>query len=240
MAYDQLLALGGPYLGVFLVLMACGLGLPLPEDVPLLTSGFLVHMGLARLGFMIPVAMAGVLTGDCTLFFMGRKLGHHVVEHRIFRRAVNPARLLMAERLFQKHGIKIVFVGRFLPGLRSMIFMAAGVLRVRFGTFIGVNGMAACISVPTLVVLGYLFGNNLDKIKHEVRTATHFIVLAIVLVVLGGLGLYLHRRQKRLIADAEANGQVDAQMLAEMPPHGNLAPDPPAVVESDPPSDKPV
>ena len=237
MGYQQLLALGGPYVGVFLVLLACGMGLPLPEDVPLLTGGFMVHLGLARLSLMIPIAMIGVLGGDSALFWLGRKLGHHVVEHRFFRRAVNPARLLMAERLFQKHGIKIVFAARFLPGLRSMIFMAAGVLRVQYATFIGVDGLAACLSVPTLIVLGKVFGHNLDKIKHEVRTASHFIALAIVLIALGSLGMYLHRRQKRLIAEAEANGQIDANALTQMPPQANLAADPPPDA---PPADKPA
>jgi membrane protein DedA with SNARE-associated domain len=237
MAYEQMLALGGPYLGVFLVLMACGWGLPLPEDVPLLTSGFLVHKGMASLTFMIPVAMAGVLGGDCSLFFLGRRFGHHAVEHRFFRRVVKPARLLMAERLFQKHGIKIIFVGRYLPGLRSMIFMAAGVLKVPFTTFIAVNGLAACVSVPTLVILGKVFGSNFDKIKSEVREVTHFIVLAVLLVALAGLGLYLHRRQKRLIADAGLNGKIDAETLAQMPPQADLSADPPAA-EADAPPEK--
>jgi membrane protein DedA with SNARE-associated domain len=215
---QQLVSLAGAYLGIFLVLLACSLGLPMPEDVPLLFSGFLVHRGMAHLAIMIPIAMAGVLGGDCILFYMGKRFGHHVVELRLFRRVVNPSRLLLAERLFQKHGIKIIFVGRFLPGLRPMIFMAAGVLRVPFATFIGVNGLAACISVPVLVTLGKVFGNNLDKIKGEVRTATHFIVLSILLATLVALGVYFHRRQKRLMADAGVNGQISPEALAHMPP----------------------
>jgi membrane protein DedA with SNARE-associated domain len=240
MGYEQLLHWGGPYLGVFLVLLACGLGLPLPEDVPLLSGGFMVHKGLARLEFMIPVALAGVLGGDCILFFLGRKFGHHIVEHRLLRRVVNPPRLLKAEQLFQQHGIKIIFVGRFLPGLRSMIFMAAGVLRVPFSAFIAVNGLAACVSVPTLIVLGRFFGHNMDKLRSEVRTVTHYIVLALLVAAFVGMGVLLHRRQKRLLADAGGDGQpVAPKDLAHLPPQADLASDPRPVMDVDPPLDRP-
>jgi membrane protein DedA with SNARE-associated domain len=224
MALDELFSLAGPYLGIFLVLLACSLGLPLPEDVPLLTGGFLVHKGLAHVPFMIPVAMAGVLGGDCILFYMGKRFGHHVVELRLFRRMVRPSRLLMAERLFAKHGVKILFIGRFLPGLRPMIFMAAGVLRVPFSTFIMVNGLAACISVPTLIILGNIFGSNLDVIEGRVRTASQSIVLGAVAAMLVALGIFFHRRQKKLMADVRVNGPIDSKTLADMPPQGSPRP----------------
>jgi membrane protein DedA with SNARE-associated domain len=213
MSYEQ-----WPYLGVFFVLLACGLGLPLPEDVPLLTGGLLVHEGLARLPIMIAVAMAGVLAGDCVLFGLGRKWGHRVVEHRFFRRVVNPPRLVTAERLFQRHGIKIIFVGRFLPGLRPMIFMAAGVLRVPFSTFLLVNGFAACISVPLLVFLGKLFGHNIDRIRADVRAVTHVILFAVLIAAMVAAAVYLHRRQKRLMSTAGVEPDIDADKLVQMPP----------------------
>lgn len=211
MSYEQ-----WPYLGVFLVLLACSLGLPLPEDVPLLTAGVLVHKDLATLWWMIPVAMVGVLGGDCVLFFVGQKLGHRVIGHRFFKRVVNPSRLATAERLFHRHGIKIIFIGRFLPGLRPMIFMAAGVLKVPFRAFIGVNGLAACISVPTLVILGKVFGDSYERIKGDVRTATHGIVVAIIVFGLIVGGIALHRRQKRLVADLDAGSRAPQQNPAAL------------------------
>lgn len=213
MSYEQ-----WPYLGVFLVLLACGLGLPLPEDIPLLTGGWLVHQELAHLYLMIPVAILGVLGGDCILFSLGKRFGHRIVEHRFLRRIVNPARLLVAERLFERHGIKIIFIGRFLPGLRPMIFMAAGVLRVPLVTFLGVNGFAACISVPVLIVLGMVFGENLERIQSDVRKVSHLLVFIVLasLLILGVI--YFHRRQKRLLAEAGIVGKIGPDTLAQTPP----------------------
>ncbi len=194
------------YLAVFAVIMAAGLGLPLPEDVPLLTGGYLCYAGYANVLIMIAVGMTGVLLGDTILFTVGRKLGHNVLRRRFFRRMVNPGRLILAERLFARHGVKIIFAGRFLPGLRPMIFMAAGVLRVPFSTFLLVNGFAACISVPTLILLGNFFGYKLEAIKSEVRHLTHFLVLGIAVAALVAIGFYLHHRQKILIAKVQLDG----------------------------------
>jgi membrane protein DedA with SNARE-associated domain len=220
MSYEQ-----WPYLGVLAVLIAASLGLPLPEDIPLLTGGYLCHKGQAALPAMIAVGLLGVLSGDIMLFNVGRRLGHRVVRHRFLRRLVNPRQLLMAEELFARHGVKIIFAGRFLPGLRPMIFMAAGVLRVRPAVFVLVNGTAACISVPSLVILGYVFGGSLDQIKRDVRLASHAIGIALIVVALVGAGIWLHRRQRKLMETAHIPDSIDPEKLIETPPPGTTAPD---------------
>ncbi len=206
------------YLGILLWLIACSLGLPFPEDVPLLAGGLLCYKGLARVWLMIPIAMVGVLSGDFFLYWLGKRFGHHVVEHRILRRLINPSRLVTAERLFTRHGIKIIFIGRFLPGLRPMIWVACGVLRVPFWIFAMVNGAAACISVPTLILLGRFFGHSIDRVQQDVRTVTHMILIAAGAGVLIAAAVYFHRRQKRLIAAAGGEPPVDAETLAHLPP----------------------
>lgn len=206
-----------PYLGVFVMLVAASFGMPIPEDVPLLTGGYLCHAGYTTIWGMIAVGLVGVLIGDVCLFTMGRRFGHHVVEHRFIRRLIHPSRLLVAERMFARHGVKIIFAGRFLPGLRPMIFVASGVLKVRPVTFLAVNGAAACISVPTLVLLGNVFGT---KIVGEVRSVTHIAVMAAAVLALVAGGIYLHRRQKRIVARAGISAHIDADTLAHLPPGG--------------------
>jgi membrane protein DedA with SNARE-associated domain len=199
-------------------LIAASFGVPIPEDIPLLTGGYLCHIGRASVPIMILTGVTGVLIGDVFLFTIGRRFGHHIVEHRFMRRLVNPRRLLMAEQLFARHGVKILFVGRFLPGLRPMIFMAAGVLSVRPLVFVCVNGSAACLSVSLLVMLGKVFGGSLDQIKSDVRLATH--AFAVILIALGLVcgGLYLHRRQRRLMETADVPSKIERAELAGLPP----------------------
>lgn len=206
------------YLGILLWLTLCSLGLPLPEDVPLLAGGLLCYKGHASVWLMIPICMIGVLGGDFFLFWLGRHFGHHIVEHRFFRKLINPSRLLMAERLFEKHGVKIIFIGRFLPGLRPMIWVACGVLQVRTWVFASVNGLAACVSVPTLVLLGRFFGHSIDRVQQDVRQVSHMVLLVVAVAALAGVGIYFHRRQKRLIDAAGGEPTVDAETLSHLPP----------------------
>lgn len=227
-----------PYLCVLVVLIATSFGMPIPEDISLLTGGYLCNRGLASLYIMIAVGMVGVLAGDVVLFTLGRVFGHRVVEHRVVRRLVHPSRLLLAEHLFQRHGVKIIFAGRFLPGLRPMIWVASGVLKVRFWKFAAVNGFAACISVPTLIVLGKVFGHNLDKLKSEVRTVTHLLVLVILTVGLAAFTIYWHRRQKRMLALAGLDRKIDRETLIDLPPGGNVPiPEPDMEDQESPPPD---
>jgi len=207
-----------PYLGVLLVLLAAGFGLPVPEDVPLLTGGYLCHAGFGNLYVMILIGLVGVLTGDTVLFIIGQKFGHHVVEHRWIRRMVNPPRLLLAERMFQRHGIKIVFAGRFLPVLRPMIFMAAGVLKAPFSRFIMINGFAACLSVPTLILLGNFFGHNIEQLHSDVRMVTHTLALAVLLIAAVGVVVFIYRRQHRLMRSAGVDEKVNKSTLAKLDP----------------------
>jgi len=224
MTYEQ-----WPYLGVFVMLVAASFGMPIPEDVPLLTGGYLCHVGHTTIWGMLVVGFVGVLTGDVCLFMIGRRFGHHVVEHPFIRRLIDPSRLLVAERMFAKHGVKIIFIGRFLPGLRPMIFTASGVLKVRPVTFLVVNGAAACISVPTLVLLGNFLGT---KVVGEMRLVTHMAVIAAAVIALVAGGIYLHRRRKRIVARAGISGRIDAKTFARLPPGGETSYPPPELIPS--------
>ncbi len=200
-----------PYLAILLWLIAAGFGFPIPEDALLLTGGYLCHRGLAQLPLMMIVGFAGVLVGDLALYAMGRRWGRQIVRHRIVRRMITPLRLRMAESLFRKHGVKILFFARFLPGLRAVIFATAGVLRVPISTFTVVNGLAACISVPIFVLLGHYFGHSIEQIKRDVRFAGHLVLFTVLMTSLIVLTLYLYRRQRVMIATAETDTEVSAE-----------------------------
>ena len=61
---------------IFGILVACGLGVPFPEDVSLITGGFLVFRGSANLPLMVATGFLGILTGDSIIFWAGRRLGN--------------------------------------------------------------------------------------------------------------------------------------------------------------------
>ncbi len=178
------------YLGLFVVLMLCGLGMPIPEDIALLAGGYLVHRGITRYPITLAVSLLGVVAGDNSLFLLGRHFGSGLVRYFGLER---PRRKLQIERIqefMQRHGHRAIFYARFLAGLRALINLTAGSFGVKPGVFFIYDLLGAVISVPVVVTIGYLFGTQLEKI---VRFLGGFERLIVVVAILS-LGLYLTRR----------------------------------------------
>lgn len=164
---------------VFLFLLACGLGLPFPEEIPLFAAGYLVYDGSCTYPVALGVCMAGIMLGDLALFTIGNRMGLTVFEHRWFKRIVTRKRLRLSRQYFKRHGIRIVFFGRFVAGLRAPIFLTAAILRMRITTFFLIDLAAALISVPVLIYLAYYFGAELEQAAHFFRRAK-LLLLAVL------------------------------------------------------------
>ncbi|MFO0972660.1 MAG: DedA family protein [Phycisphaerae bacterium] len=193
-----------PYVGLFVVLFVAGLGVPLPEDIPLLAAGWLVHKQQAAMVPMIVIGMLGVLVGDTLLYSMGRRYGEHILDHKWLRRVASPWLLQRAEGMFAAHGAKIIFVARFMPGIRSVMFITAGIFRVRPAKFLMIDGSAALVSVPTLIWLGERCGATIDRLAGDVRTA-QMVGLAALVLALAGWGAYEYyqvRRRRRIATES--------------------------------------
>ncbi|MGB9625836.1 MAG: DedA family protein, partial [Phycisphaerae bacterium] len=186
------------YLGILLALLAAGFGVPIPEDIPLLTAGYLCHLGQTNLWLMLPLTLTGVLGCDIILYRMGLRLGDHVLEHRWTRRLFRRGTLVTAKAQFRRHGAKIVFAGRFMPGARAVIFVSAGIVGMRWWKFLLVDGTAALISVPTLVLLGWYFGEKSEALLARVRHAEYYIMGGILAATVVAIAVesYLARRRK--------------------------------------------
>jgi len=175
------------YLGVFLVLLACGLGLPIPEEVALIGGGYAVYQngwGVPGVINMIAVAMAGVLAGDLLLYRIGWKVGDHPEQVPLIGRHLHPARMEQARDLFRRHGAKAVFFGRFLFGIRAVTFFVAGSMRVPLRTFVLMDGLAGLISVPISIYLAWHFGDKLKSALEWVAHGNHLIMGVVGLVAL--------------------------------------------------------
>ena len=133
------------------LLLLCGLGLPIPEDISLITAGYLAHLGKVEVHTVFLVCFAAVLGGDSIAFMMGRLFGTRMLASRLGHRYFNPKRQRRVRAYFRRYGSKVVFIARFLPGLRFSIFLSAGMLHVAPSTFIVYDSLAALLSVPLLV-----------------------------------------------------------------------------------------
>lgn len=197
--FDSLLALftANGYLAVFLVLLACGFGIPIPEDITLVAGGVIAGIGKANVHLMCGVGLVGVLAGDATMFLIGRHFGERARQIRGIRWLLSPRRYARVEALYRRHGNRLMFIARFLPGLRTPIYLTAGMTRrVPFWRFLLLDGFAALISVPVWVYLGYYGAENHEWLLMWLKRG-EVLILLLVLLLLTLAGIYLWRRQLR-------------------------------------------
>lgn len=185
------------YFAVFFILLLCGMGVPVPEDITLVTAGVIVGLGVGNFWLMLFICYMGVMVGDSLMYGLGYHYGDQIQKHRYFQKIMSPKRLVKINYLFAKHGNRLIFIARFLPGLRAPIYVMTGISRrVKFTGFLMMDGLAAILSVPVFVYLGYYGAENrewlLSKI-HEFKYATAALIVALAL----GVGWYLWRRRQR-------------------------------------------
>ncbi|HEY8924149.1 MAG TPA: DedA family protein, partial [Polyangia bacterium] len=135
------------------ILLLCGLGMPIPEDLSLIAAGYFAYKGVLNVHKAFLVCWSAVLVGDTCAFLMGRWFGRRVLASGLARRYFTPRRQRRVRAYFRKFGNRVVFLGRFMPGLRFSIFFSGGTLHLRPSVFFIYDSLAAAISVPVLVYL---------------------------------------------------------------------------------------
>ncbi|WP_373976684.1 DedA family protein [Chitinibacter sp. SCUT-21] len=186
------------YLAVFTVLLICGFGVPIPEDVSLVAGGVISGLGYANVHTMFAVGMAGVLIGDSCMFLLGRYFGTTLLEHRYFKRMMTPERYEAVQDKFERYGNRVLFVARFLPGLRAPIYLTAGMsCKISYLRFLLLDGFAALISVPIWVYLGYYGASNHQWLMTWLgRGQTAIFVLVGIVAVIVGVWYFRNKRAK--------------------------------------------
>lgn len=157
------------YAGLFVILMLCGLGLPMPEDLALLAGGFLAHKGITRYPITLVVSLLGVIAGDNSLYFIGRGVGANLLRYFGLRKTSAPSddsssNVDRLQRFMNRHGHLAIFYARFFAGFRALVYLSAGSLGVPPSRFFLYDLAGAAISVPVVVTLGYVFGDQLEQV----------------------------------------------------------------------------
>jgi membrane protein DedA with SNARE-associated domain len=172
---------------MFFILLICGFGLPLPEDVILVTGGILSARDVTHFWTTVLVTFMGVIIGDGIIFTIGKRVGPKIKQTRFFRFLVKEDSEKKIMGWFNRYGDKVIFFARFTPGLRMPLFLTAGAYQVPAWKFFALDGIAALISVPTWVWIGHVFGSNLElletKMKHLQIGIYGFIAFILIVIL---------------------------------------------------------
>ena len=186
------------YAGILAALLLGSLGVPIPEEMPIVAAGVLSHEGLARWWLALPVCIVGVLSGDLVLYWTGRRWGARVLGWRVVRRVLTPQRAEWLEGAYREHAMKTVAMARHVTGLRAAAFLTAGIARVPFWKFIVADAAAATVSVPLAFALAYLFTHQIGAILADVHRVERWLALVALLALAGALVVHAVRWNRRV------------------------------------------
>ena len=177
------------------LLVGSGFGLPINEDILLLAAASLTLKGVMEPLPLIAVAWCGLIAADALVFHWGHRFGARLLRHRLFARWVPPARLAAMQDTLRRYGPGYIFAVRFMPGLRTALFFAAGSLKMPYRHLFVFDGAAALVELPLLVFgVRYLGGRWQDILALIQRFQGVLVTVFVLAGVLVAAWLLARRR----------------------------------------------
>lgn len=172
-------------------------GFMLPGDSLLFTAGLLCSQGrLAPLPALLGVLFVAAVLGDQVGYLIGRKAGPALFR-RPDSRVFNQANAERAQRFFERHGPRAIVLARFLPILRGLAPIVAGVGKMPYRTFVSYNIVGALAWAVGVTTLGYTLGSTVPNVDH-------FLLPIIgVIVCLSATPVLLEVRRGRRVEETE-------------------------------------
>lgn len=188
------------YAAVFLFVLLENFGIPLPGEATLVTGAVFTVSGRLNLPVLVLVAFTAAVTGDNLGYALGRFGGRPLVVRLGRRVGITDAHLDRVEGFFTKHGTKVVVAARFLPLLRHLNGIAAGVSGMPWRRFLLANAVGAGIWVAVWSTVGVQAGAHIDGVNTALTASPPYLAAALAVIV---LGLLIRRRVRRLRSPVE-------------------------------------
>ena len=207
------------YLGVFLVLLAGSLGLPIPEEMTIIAAGVMSHEGLMAPWPGLLVCLLGIVSGDVILYWTGRNGGERVLSWRPVRLLVTSARERRLKSAYHRHAVKTIVTVRHVTGLRAAAFLTAGIVRVPFWKFLLTDGLTAMLGVPFSFALAYFFTDHVKAIFANVHRIERWVGLLVVLVVAVVAFVTVRKRDRHVVEEVDGPAGPSLHHLVPPSPH---------------------
>jgi membrane protein DedA with SNARE-associated domain len=172
------------YLGLFLLLAGGAIVIPLPEEVTLLVSGYLVATGVIGAPFAVIASILGLLAGDSFLFFLARVGSTYAqkLRDRVHKIGLEKTWLFSPEQ-----PLRPVFILRFLTGIRFIAPIYAGFEEASWTAFLFTDFLSILIYVPGMFWLGYEFHSSIIAFVAAFEVVRHTVFIGVL--ALAGVGL---------------------------------------------------
>jgi len=154
-------------------------GLFLPGSSAILILGAFSAQGYLNIGYLFVFAVVGAVIGDNINYYLGEKYGSKWIKEGVW--FLKRKHFIAAEIFFDKHGAKSVFFGRFIPSVKEIIPLIAGVLQMKRKTFLIWNILGAIGWGLEWLLAGYIFGQSLEVANHLI-TKIGIIAMALLAI----------------------------------------------------------
>lgn len=181
------------YLGVGLLMVLESMIVPVPSEAVMPFAGFLWANGMMSPTFIIFSSTLGSIIGSLISYYVGKWGGRLFIEKYGKYFLLNQHHLELTENFFNRFGPKAIFFSRFIPVVRHLISLPAGVGRMNIVKFSVYTIIGAGLWNSFLMYFGYKLGNNWE----EIRKYSEILDIAVVLVIILAVGLWTYKRLKR-------------------------------------------
>ncbi len=171
-----------------------GAGLIVPGETLVILGGFYARVGDLWLPLVSLVVVACAIAGDNIGYLIGRRYGRGFLERHGSKMFVTPERIAAAERYYEEHGGKTIFLGRFIPVVRSLGFIVAGAAHMEWRRFIVYDVAGATIWGVAHTLLGYFLGASYERWE-KYLTPIGIGLLVVLLLAVGTSKLLAARRK---------------------------------------------
>ena len=173
------------YLGIFAALGLGILGLPIPDETLMALAGFLAFKGHFSYQYAVMASFAGTICGISIGYLLGRGLGHPFLEKYSTKLRINPEHLHKAEEWYGKYGKFALFICYFVPGVRHLTAIFAGIAVMPYRVFALHAFAGGLLWTVTFVTMGYYLGEKWKLVyTYSYRYILPFAILATVIFLL--------------------------------------------------------
>lgn len=183
------------YVTLFLALIGGALGLPIPEDLPLIAGGIAIHERMIHPALAFVVCYSAIITGDMFIFAIGRHFGPRLFASRWFRKKSAQRKIKSVRLGLERRSLPMIFIARHLFYLRTVTFLTCGAVKMKWHRFLMADAASALVSVPLMLGLGYLAAGQYDSVMTWIRRF-EWASLVIGVITITVFSIVLVRRRK--------------------------------------------
>lgn len=188
------------YVGIAFLMFLDTIFPPIPSELIMPSAGFTASQGDLNIVAVIIAGSCGSILAAVILYWIGRVLNEDRLNNLLKRYGkwifLKPEDLAKATSWFNQHGKKIVFFGRMIPAVRSIISIPAGIAKMPFGLFLLYSSLGTLIWTSILALLGYYLGQNYQKIIPWISGASNIILVIIIGAAI--IGIYKYYKKSKL------------------------------------------